>query len=320
MSQALSTLTTTFPDLPFQANYPLKELSYFKIGGPAEVYIELANKDQIAVVVKLCQEHHIKLTIVGGASNVIIADEGIQGLVMRVLHDVLEQTDQTVENKTIIRAGTGLKMALLVSRVVHMGFGGLEYFLGVPGTLGGAVYNNSHYLAHLIGEHIHRVQVVNQAGELQWLSNSECEFAYDSSRFQRTKEVILEVEFALAEGNKEESQALIREATQYRADTQPLGIPNSGCIFQNTPNTDYLRQLFPQFASKTHVSGGFLIDQAGLKGTRVGDVEVSHKHAAFIINKGQGTAQDVKQLITQIKATVKDKFGVELREEVFYLG
>lgn len=273
----------------------------------------------IAELRAFCHQHDIKITLFGGASNVIVADQGIKGLVLHLTNQDLAITDQKIGDKTIIHAEAGIKMALLVSQIVQQGYQGLEYFLGVPGTLGGAIYNNSHYLSHLIGEHVHGVEVINRQGELRWLTQEECEFGYDSSRFQKSKELIFSVDFALLPGDKAASQTLIKEATEYRANTQPLGTPNSGCIFENAPNTEQLKKLFPQFADKSHVSGGFLIDQAGLKGTRIGDIEVSDKHAAFFINKGQGTASDVKKLITQVKRTVKEKFGVELHEEVFYL-
>jgi UDP-N-acetylmuramate dehydrogenase len=211
-------------------------------------------------------------------------------------------------------------MATLVAQSVNWGLTGLEYFLGVPGSLGGAVVNNAHYLSALISQHIVRVHVVQPDGELVWLSAAASEFGYDHSRFQHSKEIVVAVEFLLQSGTKAESQALIAQATHYRATTQPLGIPSSGCIFQNTPNTTQLQQLFPQFAQKTHVPGGFLIDQAGMKGTRVGALEVSHKHAAFIVNHGGGTAKDLLSLIALIKTTVKARFGVDLVEEVFFLA
>jgi UDP-N-acetylmuramate dehydrogenase len=308
------TLPTQFPDFPFQFDYPLADRTYFKLGGPAEVYLELSDKEQVAELVKFCHHNEIRLTMLGGASNVIVADEGVRGVVLHLTNNQLEDTGNGV------RVGAGIKTALLVRQAVDLGYEGLEYFLGVPGTLGGATYNNSHYLQELIGAHIHRVEVIDDQGHIRWVEKADCNFSYDHSRFQQTKEVIVTVEFALQKGDKEKSMQLIREATEYRARTQPLGLPSSGCIFQNTPNTPELKQLFPQFADRTHVSGGFLIDQAGLKGERIGDVEVSDKHAAFMINKGHGTAAELKQLVARVKQGVRDKFGVELQEEVFYLS
>lgn len=320
MSATQDLFRQQFPQLSFKADFILAPLTYFKIGGPAEVYLELDNVEDIRQVVNFCRTEQLPLTILGGASNVIVADEGVKGVVLHPINNQVELTDQEVESKRIVRAGAGIKTALLVSQTVDWGLQGLEYFLGVPGTLGGATYNNAHYLSDLVGQHIHQVEIVNNRGELEWLTNAQSEFGYDQSRFQTTKEVITRVELALAPGNREASQALIKEATLYRAQTQPLGLPSSGCIFQNAPNTPDLQQRFPRFADKQFVPGGFLIDQAGLKGTREGDVEVSDKHAAFFVNRGTGTAADVRKLVEKVKSSVKDQFGVELHEEVFYIG
>lgn len=321
MSGLFNQLVSAFPNLSFIPNYPLAQHTYFKIGGPAEVYASLTDKKDIVDVVTYCQQHQIKLTILGGSSNIVVADEGVSGLVLRMDFNQITDLDQlTPEGKHLIQAGAGVKTALLVSKTIELGYTGLEYFLGVPGTLGGAVYNNAHYLQDLIGTHINRVEIITENGETAWLNHKDCDFGYDSSRFQHTKEIIITVEFVLAVGDLETSRQLIKEATQYRATTQPLGLPSSGCIFQNVPNTPELKKRFPQFADRTHVPGGFLIDQAGLKQTKVGDIEVSDKHAAFFVNRGNGTAQDVKQLVQLVKERVKAEFGVELQEEVFYLS
>jgi UDP-N-acetylmuramate dehydrogenase len=315
----LSQLTTAFSNLPFQADYTLSQQTYFKVGGQAEAYLELADREQIVEVVKFCRAQQIKLTILGGGSNVIVSDQGINGLVLKLTNDYFTVVGEN-EGKTIVRAGAGIKTALLVRQTIDAGLMGLEYFLGVPGNLGGAVYNNAHYLQDLLGEHILRVEAINDQGLPVWLDKALCQFGYDTSRFQKTQEVILQAEFSLAPGEEAVSKERIKQATLYRAQTQPLGLPSSGCIFQNAPNTDRLKKLFPQFADRTHVPGGFLIDQAGLKGARQGDIVVSDKHAAFFVNVGHGKAKDIKTLIDKVKSTVKEKFDVDLQEEVFWLG
>jgi UDP-N-acetylmuramate dehydrogenase len=320
MTKIQQQLTSKFPAIEFQLDLPLAEKTYFKMGGPAEVFLATADRSQIQQLVAFCYQSSIPLTILGGASNVVVSDQGIEGLVLHLDHNQVSDTGTTIDQKTLIQAEAGIKTALLVKQVIDLGYFGLEYFLGVPGTLGGAVYNNAHYLEDLISQHIHRVEILDETGTFIWLTKDECVFGYDSSRFQQTKEIIMTVEFALAKGDKEKSQALIKEATVYRAQTQPLGEPSSGCIFQNVPITPELKQQFPQFADKKFVSGGYLIDQAGLKGAHQGEIEVSQKHAAFFINKGNGTSQDVRQLVARVKDTVKAKFGVELQEEVFYVG
>lgn len=308
-----ASFVSSFPDLDCSGDYPLKQITYFKVGGPAELFVRIHDLETLQKVIKYTRENQIKHTLLGGASNVIVADAGVSGLVIALNNTNCDITEQTV------RAGAGLKTALLVRQTVDAGLTGLEYFLGVPGSVGGAILNNAHYLSHLIGEYVLRVQVVTPEGELAWLSKADCDFGYDHSRFQTSGEIIWQVEFQLPVGTREQSQALIQEATVYRAQTQPLGLPSSGCIFQNVPNTPHLRELFPQFAEKDFVPGGFLIDQAGLKGLREGDLEVSEKHAAFMVNHGQGSSAQLDALIAKVKAVVHEKFGVALQEEVFYI-
>lgn len=319
MTTYFDQLSTAFPNIVFEQNKELAPLTYFKIGGPAEVFCTVTDISTLHNLITLCTTSHIPHTILGGASNVVISDKGIQGLVIKNELDSIKEIETSESNGTIY-AESGIKMATLVSKTVTMGYTGLEYFLGIPGTLGGATYNNGHYLSHLIGAYISRVLVISENGELTWLSHDECQFGYDSSRFHKTKETIVAVEFKLDKGSTEISKKLIKEATMYRAQTQPLGIPSSGCIFQNTPNTPHLKSLFPQFADKEYIPTGFLIDQAGLKGYGIGSVKVSEKHGAWIVNNGSGKAEDVKNLIIHIKKVVKELFQVDIKEEVFYLG
>jgi UDP-N-acetylmuramate dehydrogenase len=229
--------------------------------------------------------------------------------------EVLEKNS----NNAALQVESGIRTSSLVSETVELGLTGLESFLGVPGRLGGAVFNNAHFKNEYIGDYIQQVEVLNQLGDIKWLSQDECEFAYDRSRFQTSGEVILRVKFTLKYGDKAVSKKKIKEATLYRIQTQPLGMPSSGCIFQNVPNNDELKKKFPQFENAEYISAGFLIDQAGLKGLKQGGVKVSSKHAAFIVNEGNAAAQDVLTLIEQIKSQVKQEFNVELQEEVFWL-
>jgi len=308
-----------FSKLHPQFEYVLSPLTYIKIGGPAEVFLDLTTREDIIEVIQFCHQHKLKLTVLSGASNVLISSEGLRGIVIRTANEKYGFNPNKIGEKTLISVGAGFKTALFVRQTIDDGFGGLEYFLGVPGRLGGAIYNNAHYLSDLIGKHIHRVEVVSRAGEVRWLTQKECQFDYDTSVFQKTDDVILQAEFALLPGDKEKSMELVKEATLYRAKTQPIGEPSSGCYFRNTVNTPLLKDRFVQFAERRECPSAFLIDQAGLKGTRAGDIEVSQKHAAFFVNKGQGTSQQVLELAQIVRDRVKQEFGVELQEEVFYL-
>lgn len=318
MSDLASQLSTDLPSLTFKFEHPLAKLTYFKLGGPAEAFIESASLSEIQQLVQYCRQHDLPLTVLGGASNVVVADAGIRGIVLRITHQAV--SIEPHQHGARVKCGAGQKTALLVRQTVDAGLTGLEYFLGVPGSVGGAVFNNSHYLQHLLGEYVTRVLVVTPDGTTQWVSQKDTEFGYDTSRFHTSGEIIFEVEFDLPSGDADVSRELIKTATRKRASTQPLGEPSSGCIFQNVPNSPQLQAQFPQFADQPFVPGGFLIDQAGLKGESRGGISVSTVHAAFFVNNGSGTAAQVKELVEHVKQTVKQKFQVELQEEVFYLG
>jgi len=323
---ALDFFLEKFPELNFISNYPLSELTYFKIGGPAEIMVEINKRKDLIDLIKVCRDNKIDFVVLGGASNVIVSDEGLKKLVIVTSNNNLETVDDQVDDQknisndsTLIRVDCGIKTSDLVTKTVSMGLTGLEPFFGVPGKLGGAVYNNSHFQTELIGNYIAQVEVLTPQNQIIWISQSECQFNYDYSRFQESGEIILRVEFLLKKGDKQKSKQIIRNSMIYRSKTQPLHLPSSGCIFKNVKNTPKLKKLFNDFANREFISAGFLIDRAGLKGLREGGIEVSAKHAAFMVNHKGGKAKDLRKLIKKVKENVYDKYGVELKEEVFWL-
>lgn len=309
-----------FPDFKFLFNHPLSEKSYFKIGGQAEVFYSAKTRQEAIDLLLFCQANKIKFTLLGGASNVIIADEGLKGLVLSLDFAELKLIKETAE-ELFYQAEAGIKTSYLVSRVANQGGSGLDGFIGVPGVLGGAIYNNAHYLNDLIGDKIYQVEVFDvKKGEIRLFSREECQFAYEKSVFQKDRNlVIFSAFFALKKSSPDEVKQKVRQAIEKRELTQPLHLPSCGCVFQNPPNNESLKKLFPQFTDLEFIPAGFLIDQAGMKGARLGDIQVSEKHAAFFVNLGQGKAKDVRELIKKVKAVVLEKFGVILKEEVFYL-
>lgn len=329
----LSELQHTFPNIAWETDVSLAPFTYMKVGGPAEVFWRALERESLERVVQWLKHEHpeVPLTILGGASNVVIADEGIAGVVIvNACSEVHVASDDELreiahscptcllenDKKIFFLAESGIKTALLVRASIDAGLAGLEPFLGVPGTLGGAVYNNAHYTTELIGTSIVAVRVVDDQG-VHWLSQDKCEFAYDASRFQKTGEIITQVLFALEPGNAEKSQEILRETTQKRAATQPLGTANSGCMFKNAELSAQQQQ---EYDGKRTLSAGWLIDQAGMKGARVGGAVVSSKHANFLINENNATAEDVNALARMIEQTVLEKFGIHLQREVFFIG
>jgi UDP-N-acetylmuramate dehydrogenase len=321
MTRVQQLLQDNFQSLDFVFDYPLSERSYFKIGGRAEVFYSVTDERILQQLTTFCAAEQIRCTILGGGSNVIIADAGLEGL---VLHIDLQGLDFLAEDEQHLRlrVAAGVKTAVLVAKAASRGGAGLEGFIGVPGTVGGAIYNNAHYLNDLIADHIESVHAFDsRSSQVVELSKAECNFAYEHSNFQEQKHlVILSAVFDLPKGDPITIKERIRESKERRERKQPLNMPSCGCVFQNPPNTEQLKQLFPQFVDFEFIPAGFLIQEAGLKGTRVGGIEVSDKHAAFFVNTGAGKASDVKELVSLVKARVKERFGVELKEEVFYLN
>lgn len=321
-----------FPELSWQQEVPLAPFTYMKIGGPAEVLWEAKVLEEFVQVVAFCRANDLPLTILGGASNVLIADEGLRGLtILNRCADItlfddrsefpveaLPVLERVVFSDSIraVMAEAGTKTAALVGATTARELTGLEPFLGVPGTIGGAIYNNSHYTEELIGQYIVAVEVLDELGDRHWLSQEECHFAYDFSRFHDSQEVILRAIFQLQPGSKDLIQEKLKITTVKRATTQPLGTANSGCMFQNAPLTP---EQSTHFGGKERLPAGWLIDQTGLKGLRVGKAVVSEMHANFIINEGGASSDEIEELIGQVQQKVKEKFGIELQREVFFL-
>jgi len=314
------TLKQNFPSLDFLFNYPLSSKSYFKIGGNAEVFYSAQTRQEAIDLLVFCKKENIPFYILGGASNVIIADEGLKGLVLSLDFKELEFISET-DQELVIRADAGMKTAYLVAQAAAKGGGGLEGFIGVPGSLGGAIYNNAHYLENLIGNHIREVEVFDvKKGEIVIFSHENCKFAYEKSIFQINKDLLIfSAVFALKKDDPDKIKVIIKASMERRESRQPLNLPSCGCVFQNPKNTEALKKLFPKFKEAEFIPSGFLIEQAGLKGIREGDIQVSEKHSAFFVNLGHGKASDVKKLVAKVKAVVLEKFNVILKEEVFYL-
>jgi UDP-N-acetylmuramate dehydrogenase len=253
--------------------------------------------------------------VVGSMSNLIIPDEGYDGV---VLHNYTKEFTRLDDERVYV--SSGWRMAPLGQKLITLGLGGMEAFMSLPGTVGGAIYNNAHFQNLLFANLIDAVRVYDPLKDQVWdLPAPEAEFAYDDSVFHRVDWVILGIVLHLSPTDQAEAQAKAREASVWRVNNQPLNVPSAGCIFQNIPNDAHLRALFPEFSERDFFPTGFLIDKSGLKGKKIGGAQVSEKHAAFIVNVGHATAADVIELIELIKKEIKNKFQVELTEEVCFL-
>ena len=302
-------LRAAFGDARVHKDAPLAPLTTFKVGGPADWLIDLHGADEICEALRIARDAGLPAAVLGGGSNVLVADAGVRGLVLRLKGGAVHQVAPDR-----IRADAGVTINGLVRWAITNGLAGLEIWAGTPGTVGGAVHGNAHFRGRLVSELIEMVTVAGQDGSVLSVPVSEMEFGYDYSRVQRTREVVVSADFRVTPGDPAAMRAVARESLGFRKRTQPLASPSAGCIFQNPdPARDHVPDGIPW-------SAGALVDRAGLKGAGQGQARVSPAHANFIVNDGGATASEIRLLIERCKSTVDAKFGVELREEIVYLG
>jgi UDP-N-acetylmuramate dehydrogenase len=301
-------LAETFGDR-VRRDVSLAPLTTFRVGGPADWLVEPRSSDEIVAALKLASEGGVPVTMLGGGSNVLVSDDGVRGLVIRPRGGEVSQVDEMR-----IRADAAVTINGLVRWTVNHGCAGLEQWAGTPGTVGGAVYGNAHFAGRLIGDLVVEVRVASRHGTTSDLPRAAMGFGYDRSRLQESGEVLLSAMFRTATGDPATLRAAARESLAFRKRTQPLDSPSAGCIFRNPePGSDSVPDGLPW-------SAGALVDRAGLKGLAIGGARVSPTHGNFIINDGTATARDIRQLIRQCRDAVRERFGVELREEIVYLG
>lgn len=308
----------------FKKNEPLAKHTYFRLGGPADLFAVANSTKELVEQAKYAADNNLPYLVLGGGSNVLVTDAGFRGLVIKNKSSQIMLkgfTGKAVKGKVdlkevVVQADSGVPANQLIRYCINQGLSGLEDFLGLPGTVGGAIYNNSHHLGKLIGDLVVEVTALNKNGEIITLHPQDLKFSYDYSIFHNSQDTILTASFQLKRGDKDKIWESGNAAVKRRASTQPLGKPSSGCIFKNVSQADALRLGTPNHTC----SAGYLIDKAGLKGSRVGGAVVSEVHANFITNDGTATSKDVLKLIKLIKNKVKAKYGVDLQEEIIIIG
>jgi UDP-N-acetylmuramate dehydrogenase len=287
----------------------LAPLTTFRVGGPADWLVEPRSSGEIVAALKLASEAGVAVTMLGGGSNVLVSDEGVRGLVIRPRGGEVRRLDPTQ-----IRADAAVTINGLVRWTITHSCAGLEDWAGTPGTVGGGIYGNAHFGGRLIGDLVSEVRVAARDGAVSDVPRAAMAFAYDRSRLQQTGEILLSAVFRVSDGDPASLRANARQSLAFRKRTQPLDTPSAGCIFQNPePGRDPLPGGLPG-------SAGALVDRAGLKGLAIGGARVSPTHGNFIVNDGRATASDIRQLIDRCRNDVRARFGVELREEIVYLG
>ena len=281
----------------FQENVSLAQYTSFRIGGPARYFFIAKSKKELVEAIKKAKELKLPFFILGGGNNVLAPDKGYKGLVIKIQSSEIKIQDSNV------KAGAGVVLGKLVGLAREKSLTGLEWAAGIPGTVGGAVYGNAQAFGIRMSDIIKEVEVLdNKSLEVKTLATNQCNFSEKKSIFKQNKDlIVLSVNLELKKGEIGQIKEKIREHLDYRKRNQPLEFPSAGSIFINQDGK-------PASSS--------LVDKAGLKGLKIGNAQVSEKHAGFIINLGKAKSDDVLELIKIIKQKVKEKFNIDLEPEI----
>lgn len=288
------------PDGSVFINEPMKKHTTFRIGGSADILVKPSDIEQIKKLCVECQKQNAPYVVLGNGSNVLVADEGIRGVVILLLDNYARIR---VEGD-IITAQAGARLSKIGSAALSKSLSGFEFACGIPGTLGGACIMNAGAYGGEMKDILLSVTAMDKDGNIREYEPHEMGLGYRSSRFAKEELIVLEAEIQLRKGNQGEIEASMKDLAARRRQKQPLEYPSAGSTFKRPEG---------YFAGK-------LIMDAGLRGFTVGGASVSEKHCGFVVNNGDATAADVCRLMHEVSDTVKAKFGVELEPEVKILG
>jgi UDP-N-acetylmuramate dehydrogenase len=298
------TLQKEFGDR-LKTDQPLADLNTFGTGGHARFFMEVRSAEELSALIKAASRLSVPYFMLGGGSNVLVSDSGYDGLIIRNSIMGLEISGDS------ITSGAGEKLQALVDFATDGSLSGLEFASGIWGTVGGAVYGNAGAYGSDIGSALSWAELVDKQGNVRVEKADYFEFDYRSSKLKQTGEFITRVNFALKAGKRETIQQRIDEIMSLRIKRLPIGERSAGCFFKNIPdNTRKFGKL----------SSGKLLEEIGAKNMRYGGARVFKNHANIIINSGTAKSADIRRLANLLKARVKEKFGINLQEEVIFLG
>ena len=287
-----------------ETEVPMSSLTTFRIGGPASLLVTVPDVQAARVVLRRCQQERVPVLLLGNGSNLLVSDKGIEGVVFRLTaeNSVLKIEPDETHASITCNAGIPLKQLCRIAR--DHALSGLEFAYGIPGSVGGAVYMNAGAYEGQIADVLTSVSSLNTAGQIVERSADCLMLGYRHSLFMENHELILSATFTLAHGCKDEIAARMDEYMRRRREKQPLEYPSAGSFFKR-PQGYY---------------AGALIERAGLKGYRIGDAQISEKHAGFVVNRGEATCAQVLELSAQVSERVMDVFGVQMEREVLCVG
>lgn len=293
------------------SNKTLSQFFTLKMHCVADYFFEPTSVDDWKGIMELINMNNIPYLIIGGGSNVAILKSRISGIVLR--NKYIKKTVEYEEKNFIdLRISSGYPMSHLIKETIEMGLSGFEYHYGLPGTLGGAIYMNSKWSDPLcyVSDTLLLASIMDRDSSIRKESREYFNFDYDYSKIQDTGELFIDGLFRLTKHDSSELKKRAESALDYRKKTQPIGVATGGCFFQNISSNEKNSYNLPT------TSAGYLIDKSGLKGLKIGGFEVSKKHANFIVNLGNGTADDLKKIIKTVKDKVRKNFNIILKEEV----
>ena len=281
---------------------PMSKHTSFKIGGPADFFVVAKTIEEVEKVLEFSKQNNIPLFITGNGSNLLVSDEGVRGIVLKIAIDNFEKSEaKGTEKNIIVKVGAGVKIMALAQELKKQGISGFEELAGIPGTIGGANYMNAGAYGKEIKDLIVTTKALNkETGKIEILKNEQQNLEYRNSIFKQKKFIILETTLRLQKGNSDEIEQKMNEYLKQRKEKQPLEYPSAGSTFKR--GDDFITAK--------------LIDECGLKGYQIGGAQISEKHAGFIINKGNATSKDILDLIAYTKKKVFEKFGVQIEEEI----
>lgn len=298
--ELIDALNQKLNNLKIYTDEPMSGHITFKAGGPADIYIEPVEEEEIRTIIRLCREYKSEYFVLGNGSNILFGDGGYRGVVISLAayRNALEVHEE------VLRSSSGYLLKEVAEAAAKASLTGMEFASGIPGSVGGAVYMNAGAYGSEMKDVLFEVKVLEADGEIHWVGADNLALGYRSSNIASLDRVVLEAKFKLSKGDDKTIYAYMEELGKRRKEKQPLEFPSSGSTFKR-PEGYY---------------AGKLIDEAGLRGYRVGDAMVSEKHCGFVINTGNASARDIYTLIEDVQRTVKEKHGVDLVPEVKLIG
>jgi UDP-N-acetylmuramate dehydrogenase len=312
------------PGLRIAQNASLSAHTRFGIGGPAQWLVDASTVPALAGALEILRHTGTPHAVIGGGSNLIASDEGFRGTVLRYTNATIEFETPSKEAASLrVRAAAGAVLQDVVDATISHGLAGLETLTGIPGWVGGAIYGNAGAYGHSIHERVRSVQILDGL-RARTLENSECEFRYRESIFKRRKDwVILSVDLELDGGNSVELQAMAAGIRGIRDEKYPPAMRCAGSIFKNLILAQLPEAVQARVPEKViregKVPSAYFLEQVGAKGIERGGVKVADYHANLIYNQGRGTAGELRELIADLKQRVRERFGIQLEEEVQYI-